>query len=140
MQPHRRGTRAAIEAEGERALARVADIILGIRDVEDAGLGRAVFELQEDRAGCRRVLDLLPTDLQGMLGLNNFFFRNGRFLFFFRLFRWFFRLRRLLLLSKTQIPSAATTASARKTNRKTARKKETPPSRRKNLKELIGDT
>jgi len=105
MQPHRRGTRAAIEAEGERALARVADVILGIRDVEDAGLGRAVFELQEDRAGCRCVLDLLPTDLQGMLGLNNFFFRNGRFLFFFRLFRWFFRLRRLLLLSKAEIRS-----------------------------------
>ena len=105
MQPHRRGTRAAIEAEGERALARVADVILGIRDIEDAGLGRAVFELQEDRAGCRRVLDLLPTDFQRMLGLNDFFFRNGRFLFFFRLFRWFFRLRRLLLLSKAEIRS-----------------------------------
>src|SRR6266699_7275857 len=105
MQPHRRGTRAAIEAEGERALARVANVILGIRDVEDAGLGRAVFELQEDRAGCRRVLDLLPTDLQGMLGLNDFFFWNRRILFFFRLFRWFLRLRRLLLPSKAEIRS-----------------------------------
>src|SRR6266513_4454963 len=105
MQPHRRGTRAAIEAEGERALARVAAVILGMRDVENACLGRAVFELQEDRAGCGRVLDLLPTDLQGMLGLNDFFFRNGRFLFFFRLFRWFLRLRRLLLLSKAEIRS-----------------------------------
>ena len=105
MQPHRRGTRAAIEAEGERALARVANVILGIRDVEDAGLGRAVFELQEDRPGGGRVFDLLPADLHGMLGLNDFFLRNGRLLFFFRLLRWFFRLRRLLLLSKAEVCS-----------------------------------
>src|SRR5438445_13838677 len=102
MQPHRRGTRAAIEAEGERALARVANVILGIRDVEDAGLGRAVFELQEARPGGGRVFDLLPADLHGMLGLNDFFLRNGRLLFFFRLLRCVFRQTPLLWLSSSE--------------------------------------
>src|SRR5437660_12122730 len=100
MQPTGSGTRAAIEAEGEGALARVADIILGVGDVEDAGLGRAVFELQEDGAGRRGVFDLLPADFQRMLRLNNFLFGNGRLLFFFRLFRSF--VRRWLLLRETQ--------------------------------------
>src|SRR6266851_4711444 len=105
MQPNGGGSRAAVEAEGEGALARVADIILGIGDVEDAGLGRAVFEFQEDGAGRRGVLDLLPADLQRMLRLNYFFFGNGRLLFFFRLFRRFIRLRRLLLLGEAEIRS-----------------------------------
>jgi len=64
MQPNGSGTGAAVEAEGKRALARVADVILGIGDIENAGLGRAVFELQEDGAGGRGVFDLLPADFQ----------------------------------------------------------------------------
>src|SRR5207302_5643963 len=103
MQPHGRRTWAAVEAEGDRALTRVADVILGIGHVKDAGLGRAIFKFQEDRASRRSVFDLLPADLQGMLGLNDFFLRNGGFLFFFRLFHWFFRLRRLLLLGEAEI-------------------------------------
>src|SRR5260370_40974915 len=105
MAPNGGGTGAAVEAEGEGPLARVADIILGISDVEDAGLGRAVFEFQEDGAGRRGVLDLLPADLQRMLRLNNFFFGNGWLFFFFRLFRRFIRLRRLLLLGAAEIRS-----------------------------------
>src|SRR5260370_17321164 len=106
MQPHRRGTGAAVEAEGEGPLARVADIILGISDVEDAGLGRAVFEFQEDGAGRRGVLDLLPADLHRMLRLNNFFFWNRWLFFFFLLFRRFIRLRRVLLVGGAEIRSA----------------------------------
>src|SRR5260370_14462384 len=101
MQPYRRGPGAAVEAEGERALARVADVILGIRDVEDAGLGRAVFELQEDGAGRRGVLDLLSADFQGVLGLNDFFFRSRRLFFFFRLFRGLFRAWLSLLMCQS---------------------------------------
>src|SRR5258708_35780686 len=89
MQPHGSGAWAAVEAEGEGALACLADVILGVGDVEDTGLGRAVFELQEDRTGRRCVLDLLPADFQRMLRLNNFFFGSRRFLFFFWLFRCF---------------------------------------------------
>src|SRR5437868_3881753 len=66
-------------------------------------LARSIFKFQEDRASRRSVFDLLPADLQGMLGLNDFFLRNGGFLFFFRLFHWFFRLRRLLLLGEAEI-------------------------------------
>src|ERR1700674_256781 len=102
MQPHGSGTRAAVEAEGDRALARVADVILGIGNVEDAGLGCAIFELQEDGAGRRGVFDLLPANFQRMLRLNNFLFGNGRLLFFFRLFRSFIRWWRWLLLRETQ--------------------------------------
>jgi hypothetical protein len=40
-----------------------------------------------------------------MLRLNYFFFGNGRLLLFFRLFRGFIRLRRLLLLSEAEIRS-----------------------------------
>src|SRR6266403_3076835 len=98
MQPHGSGTRTAIEAEGKGALARVADILLGIGNVEDAGFGRAVFELQEDGAGRRGVFDLPPANFQRMLRLNNFLFGNGRLLFFFRLFRSFIRWWRRLLL------------------------------------------
>src|SRR5260370_17040646 len=105
MQPPRGATGAAVEAEGEGPLARVADIILGIGDVEDAGLGRAVFQFQEEGAGRRGVLDLLPADPQRMLRLNNFFFGNGRLLFFFRLFRRFIRLRRFFLFSEKEIRS-----------------------------------
>src|ERR1700731_3460290 len=101
MQPHGGGTRAAIEAEGEWALARVADVIFGIGDVEDAGLGRAIFELQKDGAGRRGVFDLLPANFQRMLRLNDFFFGYGRLLFFLRLFRSFIRWWRRLL-RKTQ--------------------------------------
>src|ERR1700674_736945 len=102
MQPHGSGTRAAVEAEGEGALARVADIVLGIGDVKDASFGRAVFELQEDCASRRGVLNLLPANFQRMLRLNNFLFGNGRLLFFFRLFRSFIRWWRWLLLRETQ--------------------------------------
>src|ERR1700682_1082968 len=102
MQPHGSGTRAAVKAEGERALARGADVILGIGDVEDAGFWRAVFELQEDSAGRRGVLDLLPANFQRMLRLNNFFFGNRRLLFLFRLFRSFIRQWRWLLLRETR--------------------------------------
>src|SRR5258708_23068543 len=105
MEQQKRGTWDAVEAEGESAVARVADNILGIGDVEEAGLGGAVFELQEEGAGRRGVLDLLPADLQRMLRLNNFFFGNGRLLFFFRLFGGFIRLRRLLLLGEAEIRS-----------------------------------
>src|SRR5260370_4468207 len=103
MQPHRSGTWAAVEAERERALARVADVILGIGDIENAGFGRAVFELQEDGAGRGGVFDLLPANFQRMLRLNNFLFGNGRLLFFFRLFRSFIQWWRWLLLRETQI-------------------------------------
>src|SRR6266852_6976351 len=103
MQPHLSGTRTAIEAEGKWALARVTNVILRIRDVEDAGLGRAVFQLQEDGAGRRGVLDLLPADFQGVLGLNDFFFRSWRLLFFFRLFSRFLRLGLWRLLGEAQI-------------------------------------
>src|ERR1700674_66473 len=106
MQPHRSGTRTAVEAEGKRALACVADVVLGIGNVEDAGFGRAVFELQEDGASRRGILDLLPADLQGVLGLNDFFFRRWRLLFFFRLFRSFVRSRlrrRRWLLAEARI-------------------------------------
>src|SRR6266403_44014 len=102
MQPHGSGTRAAVEAEGEGALARVADIVLGIGDIEDAGFGRAIFELQEDGAGRRGVLDLLPANFQRMLRRNNFLFGYGRLLFFFRLFCGFSRRWRWLLLRETQ--------------------------------------
>src|SRR6266849_9553285 len=105
MQPHGRRTWTPVEAEGEGALARVADVILGIRDVEDAGLGRAVFELQEDGAGRRGVLDLLSADFQGVLGLNDFFFRGRGLFFFFWLFRGFFRRWLWLLLGKAEIHS-----------------------------------
>ena len=103
MQPHGSGTRATVEAEGEWALARVADVIFGIGDVENAGFGRAIFELQEDGAGRRGVFDLLPANFQRMLRLNNFLFGYGRLLFFFRLFCGFFRRWRWLLLRETQI-------------------------------------
>ncbi len=45
-----------------------------------------------------RVLNLLSGDLQRVFGLDDFFFRSGRLLFFFRLFRGLFWscLRRLL--------------------------------------------
>src|SRR6202165_1651200 len=102
MQPHGSGPRAAVEAEGDRALARVADVILGIGNVEDAGLGWAIFELQEDGVARRGVFDLLPANFQRMLRLNNFLFGNGRLLFFFRLFRSFIRWWRWLLLRETQ--------------------------------------
>src|SRR5204863_6875497 len=98
------GTRSSVEAESKRPLAWVGDVIFGIGNVEDAGFGRAVLELQQDRAGRRRVFDFLSADLQGMLGLNDFFLRSWRLLFFFRLFRGLI-LRRCLLLGKAQISS-----------------------------------
>src|SRR2546430_10601525 len=104
MQPHRRGTRASVEAESKRPMAWVANIILGVSDVENAGFRRAVFKLQQNRAGRRRVFDFLSADLQGMLGLNDFFLRSWRLLFFFRLFRGLI-LRRCPLLGKAQIRS-----------------------------------
>src|SRR5712691_5088671 len=105
MQPHGRRTWTPVEAEGEGALARVADVILGISDVEDAGLGRAVFQLQEDGARRRGVLNLLSADFQGVLGLDDFFFRSRRLFFFFWLFRGFFRRWRWLLLGEAEIRS-----------------------------------
>src|SRR4030081_3748974 len=105
MQPNGSGTRAAVEAEGKRALARVADVILGIGDVEDGSLGGAVFELQEDGAGRRCVFDLLPADFQGMLSLNDFFLRSWRLFFFFWFFRSFVRSGLRRLLGKAQICS-----------------------------------
>ncbi len=103
MQPHGRGTRTSVEAESERALACVIDVILGIGDVENAGLGGAVFELQEDGAGRGSVFDFLPADFDRMLGLNDFFFRSWRLLFLFGFFCRFIRCWRWLLLSKAQI-------------------------------------
>src|SRR5260370_27431729 len=103
MQPDGSGTWAAVEAEGKRALACVANVILDVSDIKDAGLGRAVFELQQDGAGGRRVLDLLPADLQGAFGLNDFFFRNRRFLFFLGFLRRFIRRWLGLLLGEASI-------------------------------------
>src|SRR6267143_764160 len=97
MQPHRSRARATVKAESKRSLACVADVILGVGDVEDAGLGRAVLELQKNSAGRRGVLNFLPADLQRMLGLNDFFFRGWRLLFFLLLFSCFVLRRRLRL-------------------------------------------
>src|SRR5882757_65517 len=101
MQPHRSGTRTAVETESEWALARLADVILGISDIEYAGLGCAVFELQEDGAGGRGIFDLLPANFDGMFCLNDFFFRSWGLLFLFELLRRFFW--RGLLLREAQI-------------------------------------
>jgi len=46
MPATRSGTWPPFEAEGERALARVTNVIFGIGDVKNTGLGRAVFQLQ----------------------------------------------------------------------------------------------
>src|SRR5437879_13233486 len=92
-----------MEAGSKRSLAWVVNIILGIGDVEDAGLGRAVFKLQENRARRGGVLELLTADLQRVFGLNDFFLGSWRLLFFFRLFRSF--ILRWLLLGKAQIHS-----------------------------------
>src|SRR5260370_35830742 len=105
MQPHRSGTGATVEAEGKGTLARVADVIFGIRDVKDAGLGCAILKLQQDRTGCCGVFDFLPADFQGVLGLHDLFFRSRWFLFFFRLFPSFILCWSWLLLSEAQIQS-----------------------------------
>src|SRR6267143_2195648 len=102
VQPNGGGTRSAIEAECNWALACIADIIFSISHVEDAGFGRPVFEYQQHGSGRRGVLDLLSAKLQRMLGLNNFFFRNGRLLFIFRLFRGFLRRRLRRLMGETE--------------------------------------
>src|SRR6266480_3856336 len=98
MQPHGSGTRAAIEAEGEGALARVS---YTKDDVSDASPRPLPFSFNGGPGARRRgVFDLLPADFQRMLRLNNFLFGNGRLLFFFRLFRSF--VRWWLLLRETQ--------------------------------------
>src|SRR5260370_39680451 len=97
MEPHRGRARASFKAESKRSLACLADVILGVSDVEDAGLGRAGLELQKNSAGRRGVLNFLRAELQRMLGLNDFFFRGWRLLFFLRLFSGFVLRRRLRL-------------------------------------------
>jgi hypothetical protein len=104
VQPHRCRARAAVEAESDGPLASVADIILGVGNVKNAGLGRPVFELQKNRAGRGGVPDFLSADFERMLGLNDLLFGNRRLLFFFWLFCWFFCLWRWLL-GQTEIRS-----------------------------------
>src|SRR5262249_49172696 len=86
MQPDGSRTWASIEGEGDRALRGVAHVILRVGDVEDAGFRRAIFELEQHRAGGRGVLDLLAADARGVLGLDGFLFRR-RLFFLFRFFR-----------------------------------------------------
>src|SRR2546427_6352492 len=106
MQPNRRRARAAVEAEGDGALAGIANVILGVGHVKNAGFGRAVCQFKKDRASSGGVLYFLAADFEGMLGRNAFFFRDGGLFFFLRffrgLFRGFFRLR-LLLLGRAKI-------------------------------------
>src|SRR5262249_16748115 len=83
VQPNRRRARAAVEGEGDGPLSEIADVVLCVGDVEDAGLWRAVFELQQSCARGRSVFDLLSTQAEHMLCLDNFLFRRRRRLLFF---------------------------------------------------------
>ena len=96
MQPHRRGTRPAIEGEHQRTAAGVANAVERIRDEKDVGFDVALGVLQRHQAGGHRILQRLSANMDLVVS------DHGRF-FFIGFLEWFgvgrFRFGRLRIWS-----------------------------------------
>src|SRR4029077_8928971 len=87
MQPDGGGAGATVEGKSDGALGEVGDVVAGVGDEEEAGLGGAVLLLEEDGAGGGGGIDILAADAGGVFGLRALFFGRRRgLLFFFGLF------------------------------------------------------
>src|SRR5262245_436138 len=75
MQPNRSRAWPPVERKRHGPLRRIAHIVFGVCDVKHARLRSSIFQFQQNRSCRRRILDLLPTNLGGVLRLHHLFFR-----------------------------------------------------------------